>query len=341
MADPRHLHRRLPDEPSRAESAPPAPSARRITSLARLFAVLTILLWISSAGHAAAQSPAQLGTATATLSSPALAVGAVGFLEVSATFRSAPQWVEIDLGPLSPAFEVRRVKSGGAFGTRRRWTIEIAAFEPGPALVPPLAVNGALANGLSGSLASTPAVEVEITSPAVSASDPLQPLIERLDPPPLPAWLRVTAVVVPGTIALAAVVALSRSMRRFLTRRRRRREFWRATLAALRQLADQAGGAAGEQRRSTLHAAAGVIKTALAAALDRRVRGRSSADVHAILSEQPKHQKVRDRSAAIFDSLDRQRFGPKRPTESDDNPLPDAVAMVERLPKRLRSEDAR
>jgi hypothetical protein len=140
---------------------------------------------------------------------------------------------------------------------------------------------------------------------------------------------------------LTMVAALSRAIHRMLQRRRRTREFWRTTLANIRQLAEHARSASGDERRSTLHAAAAVIKSALAAALDPRVGGRSAADVEAILSEQPKYRKVSDRSAAIFDSLDRQRFGPTHPTSPDNSPLPEAVAMVERLPKRLRSEEAK
>lgn len=286
-------------------------------------------------------SPTPPGTVSASVSPRAVAIGAIATLEVSATFPSSPRWVEIDLGPLSSVFEVRRVKSGRTFGARRRWTIEITAFEPGPVTIAPLTINGALDTGPSGPLATTAAIDVDITSPAVSASDPLRPLAGRLDPPPLPVWVRIAVSVSGAAIALALVVVSARSLRRFLRRRRVRREFWRGTLAELRELSERAQRTSGEERRPVLHAAATVIKTALAAAFDRRLRGRTSADVHAILSEQPKHQKVRDRSAAIFDSLDRQRFGPQRTAKPDESPLPDAVALVERLPKRLRSEEGR
>lgn len=279
--------------------------------------------------------------ATTTVEPSSIAIGHLATLQISVTLPSAPRWVEVDLASLSPAFEVRRVVAGRTFGARRQWSVEITSFEPGTQIVPALTINGEFGDGPSGSLARTAPVDVIVTSPKVSAEDPLQPMAGRLDPPPWPVWLR---ILLWGVAMVSTAALLSGSIiwsRRAAERRRKTREFWSTTTATMRQLAERARHATPQQRRSLLHSTASLIKSALAAAIDPRVRGRSSTDVRAILSQDSKHAAVRDHSTSILSSLDRQRFGPTPSAKPEGEVLSDAVRLVERLPKRLRTEGPR
>lgn len=229
----------------------------------------------------------------------------------------------LDLSPLADHVTEQRSLEQRRSLTGTKWHLTVTAFQPGAVEIPSLPVQIA---GWDPVL-FTPPVTLVFTAPEVSPDTPLRPMTGRLEAGP--AHMALTTTV--GTTTLLLTGLWARRRVATTVRRWQRRRRWRQRAGALRDYGTLMRDAGDRRGRPIAHAAAALIRSALAEAIDPAILKATTGRVGHLVLEQTNDSSVAAAVRGILAPLDDARFSRTVKTRQASQAISDASALLDAL----------